>query len=362
LLLPKNKTIILLYQPTILPQTSPYKLQAISSHPKNIRNTMPIIQIDYLLMIVRRKSMTLQNQFAAFCASHNNRPDFGACLCRTFNTDILKRKPKPSLVWVEANACSGDSISMLNTVDPELGQVICSLLDIRYWNAIMPDQGRTALDILLQTAEQANFILAVEGAVATAGSGIYSVPFHINGHQLSSLELLQYLAPKAKFRLAVGTCAAFGGPSAARPNPSNSKGLSEVISEPVINVSGCPVNPDWVIGTLVHLLLFGPPEVDRTKRPTLFYGQTNHRHCQRRSYFEKKEFAKELGEPSCMFDLGCMGPVTGADCPYRLWNNHLNWPVKAGTPCIGCTEEGFPDHSMPFFTSLRQKSPQNNTH
>jgi hydrogenase small subunit len=303
--------------------------------------------------------MTLQNQFAAFCAIHKNQPGFGAKLCRTFNLNLLETNSKPPLIWLEANACSGDSISMLNTVDPQLGQMICSLLEIRYWNALMPDQGEAALNSLLRTAEQPDFFLIVEGAIATAAAGSYTIPLKIGNYRLSSLELLRWLAPKAKYILAVGTCAAFGGPSAARPNPSVSKGVRDIVPEPVINVSGCPINPDWVIGTLAHLLLFGRPEVDHDQRPTLFYGQTNHQICQRRSFFDKKVFAKQLGDPSCMFSLGCMGPITGADCAYRLWNSHLNWPVKAGTPCIGCTNPGFPDQSMPFFTPLSKKVPRN---
>jgi hydrogenase small subunit len=40
-----------------------------------------------------------------------------------------------------------------------------------------------------------------------------------------------------------------------------------------------------------------------------------------------------------------------------MWNDHLNWPVKANTPCIGCTKSGFPDKSSPFYTPLPQKMP-----
>jgi hydrogenase small subunit len=101
--------------------------------------------------------MLLKNQFAAFCVTHKNQPGFEAKLCQTFSTNLLKDDAKPPLIWLEANACSEDSISMLNTVDPQLRQVLCSLLEIRYWNALMPDQGELALSNLLQTAEQPGF-------------------------------------------------------------------------------------------------------------------------------------------------------------------------------------------------------------
>lgn len=301
--------------------------------------------------------MEPRDQFQSFCRNNQNQPDFARRLFNQFQQD-LSPGPKPPLIWLEANACSGDSISTLNSVDPDLGQILCSLVEVRYWNALMPDQGQKAQELLFATAEAGNFILIVEGAISTAGGGRFAIPFKSGDYLFTSEELLLYLAPKAKYVLAAGTCAAFGGPSAARPNLSGSKGVWEIIQEqPVINVSGCPINPDWLTGTLFHLFLFGLPEVDRYQRPTLFYGQTIHSICQRRSYFDTGSFAARLGDPECMFALGCMGPVTGADCPYRLWNDHLNWPVKASTPCIGCTKSGFPDRSTPFYTPLPDKLP-----
>jgi len=302
--------------------------------------------------------MPTLDQFKFFCQSNVNRPNFSRRLVDNFDKD-LARGPKPPLIWLEANACSGDSISLLNTVDPELGQILCSLAEVGFWNALMPEQGEKAQELLFATAEAGEFILVVEGAIATAGRGRFAIPFKSGNYLFTSEELLLYLASKAKYIVAVGTCAAFGGPSAARPNLSGSKGVWEVIQDrPIINVSGCPVNPDWFTGTLFHLLLFGLPEVDRYQRPTLFYGQTIHSNCQRRSYFDQGSFAANPGDPECMFSLGCMGPVTGADCPYRLWNDHLNWPVKAGAPCIGCTKSGFPDRSTPFDTPLPDKLPK----
>lgn len=302
--------------------------------------------------------MTASDQFRRFCLEHKNRPDFGSRLAQEYGRELLTPGSKPPLIWLEANACSGDSISTMNAVYPELGQIICSMFDVRYWNALMPDQGKKARQQLFKTVKEGKFYLLVEGAISTAAGGKYAVPLKTEDHLYTSIELVKWIAPKAKYIVAVGTCAAFGGPSAARPNLSNSQGVWEVVSQPVVNVSGCPVNPDWLTGTLFHLMLFGLPDVDRYQRPTLFYGQTIHSNCQRRSYYDLGSFATAPGDPECMFSLGCMGPVTGADCPYRLWNEHLNWPVKASTQCIGCTKAGFPDKSTPFYTPLPEKMPR----
>jgi hydrogenase small subunit len=301
--------------------------------------------------------LSLQNQFETYCRTSGNNPSFREGLVNNFSRNLASHS-KPPFIWFEASACSGDSISTLNAVKPNLAQILEELLDVRYWNALMPEQGEAAIQRLLTTVESGNFILAVEGAIPTAGQGRYAIPFKQNNTVFTSAELLLWMAPKAKYIIAVGTCAAFGGPSAARPNPSQSKGVRDIISQPVINVSGCPINPDWLLGTLFHLMLFDTPALDRHQRPTLFYGETIHSNCQRRSYFDKHIFAKDLGDRECMFSLGCMGPITGSDCPYRMWNDHLNWPVKDNTPCIGCTEPGFPDKSSPFFTPLPEKQPK----
>lgn len=302
--------------------------------------------------------MSTYDQFKFLCRTTQNHPNFFKQLAENFN-HRLPSGPKPPLILFEANACSGDSISTLNAVNPDLGQILCSLVEVRYWNTLMPDEGARAKQRLFQTAEAGGYILVVEGAIATAAQGHYVMPFKSDNHLFTSEELIHYLAPKAKYIVTIGTCAAFGGPSAAHPNLSGSKGVWEIIQDqPIINVPGCPINPDWFIGTLYHLVLFGLPEVDRYQRPTLFYGQTIHSICQRRSYFDQNSFAVNPGDPECMYSLGCMGPVTGADCPYRLWNDHLNWPVKASTPCIGCTKSGFPDKSIPFDTPLPDKLPK----
>lgn len=300
--------------------------------------------------------MTGKDQFAAFCLANKTHPDFSAKLFDNFFGQLTG--PKPKFIWFEASACSGDSISTLNAVKPGLGQILCELVEVRFWNALMPAQDDAAIQNLFSTVEEGGFILAVEGAIATKSNGRYAVPFRTENYVYTTEEMVRWMALRARWVVAVGTCAAFGGPSAARPNPGGCLGVGEVVTEKtVVNVAGCPINPDWLIGTLVHLLLFGLPELDEDNRPTLFYGKTVHSVCQRRSFFDARQFAKKLGDPECMISLGCMGPVTGADCPYRLWNDHLNWPVKASTPCIGCTNPGFPDQSTPFYTPLRIKRP-----
>jgi hydrogenase small subunit len=170
------------------------------------------------------------------------------------------------------------------------------------------------------------------------------------------------LARPAAAAIAIGTCASFGGIHAARPNPTGCQSLSAVLREagvktPVINVAGCPPQPDWFTGTVVDLLLHGLPgagAVDASGRPVRFFGNLIHDLCERRSDFEAHKFAKAPGQPGCLYELGCKGPFTHADCPERQFNTGTSWCVKAGGPCQGCTELTFPDVDCPLYHKIGQ--------
>ncbi|MEW6181596.1 MAG: hydrogenase small subunit [Bacillota bacterium] len=304
-----------------------------------------------------------REKFAAVCRKLSSRDNHALTekLLSAVKTHRAKHNtPKLSVVWIETNDSGDNNISFMNTTFPYLGRVFAEMIDLLYSNTFMAAQGTKALAVLERAAamQYGPFTLVVEGAIPVKDDGLYCAVARTQDRYITAFEAVTRFGKLAEHVVAVGTCASFGGPSAARPNITGSVGLSKVLPRKIINVSGCPVNPDWFVGTLAHLLMYGRPELDRFNRPALFYGFTVHRHCQRRSYFDKKDFADKLGDIECMFSKGCMGPKTGADCPYRQWVDHVNWPVKANTPCIGCTNEDFPDGSSPFFTSLSVKSPE----
>ena len=196
--------------------------------------------------------------------------------------------------------------------------------------------------------QDSDFILAVEGAVATKNNGLYNVIGRYNGRWITAYEAVKTLGERATHVIAVGACATHGGVSAARPNPAECVSVQSVLDRKVIKLTGCPCHPDWFMGTLAHILLYGEPELDRWDRPLIFYSTLIHDRCPRRSYFDQGIFAEKLGDKTCMFKLGCRGPVTRIDCPIRQWNQYVNWPIEDDTPCIGCAQFGFPDAMEPF--------------
>lgn len=254
---------------------------------------------------------------------------------------------KINAIWLEATGCSGNIISLLDATDPDVLFFLREMVNLTYNNSIMAKEGEMAFEEFLRTLET-EFILLVDGAVALKNNGNYNIVAKHKGNEITALEAVKMAGEKAKYVLAVGTCASSGGISAARPNPSESVSLSTALKRDVINLPGCPCNPAWVIGTVAHIITKGKPEVDNMNRPLLFYGVTIHDRCQRRSFFDNGIFAKKLGDEACMFKLGCRGPITRTDCPTRKWNGRVNWPIGDNTPCIGCANFAFPDGMEPF--------------
>jgi len=265
--------------------------------------------------------------------------------------DEIKRGSlvKKNLVWLELTGCSGNIISLLDGANPDFKYLISQMTDFVYDNSLMAAEGEKAMEQLMDITNK-EYILAVEGAVATKNNGLYNIIGRWKGETVTALKAITMLGEKAAHVIALGACATHGGVSAARPNPAGCVSVQSVLNRKVIKLPGCPCHPDWFLGTLAHILLYGEPALDSRDRPLLFYSTLIHDRCPKRSFFDKGIFAKKLGESTCMFKLGCRGPVTRIDCPIRKWNQYVNWPIEDNTPCIGCAQFGFPDQMEPFIT------------
>ena len=122
---------------------------------------------------------------------------------------------------------------------------------------------------------------------------------------------------------------------------------------PVVNVPGCPVQPDNFMETVLYLLyqvagLAPMIPLDDVGRPEWLFGQTVHDGCDRAGYYEQGDFATEYGSPKCIVKLGCWGPVVNCNVPKRGWMAGIGGCPNVGGICIGCTMPGFPDKFMPF--------------
>jgi len=274
---------------------------------------------------------------------------------------------KYPVVWLQGAGCTGCSVSVLNAVSPKFQNLLLDelvpgqQLNLIFHATIMAGQGEPVIEVLKDTEKnrKGGYILIVEGAVPTAENGNYGSIGEKDGRHLTIQQSVEEMGKNALLVIALGTCATFGGIPSARPNPTLCKGVKTILNEKgiktaVVNIPGCPVHPDWFVGTISVVLFSGADalELDDLARPKLFYGSLIHENCPRRADFDKGKFAEKLGDPGCLYKLGCKGHYTYADCPLRQWNNGLNWCVKAGSPCLGCVEPEFPDGTSPMYEKI----------
>jgi len=271
---------------------------------------------------------------------------------------------KYPVIWLQGAGCTGCSVSILNAVSPRIQNLLLDelvpghQLNLMFHATIMAGQGQPVINVLKDTEKnrKAGYILVVEGAIPTAHGGAFGSIGELNGRHLTIQKSVEELGSNALLTLAIGTCAAFGGIPAAKPNPTLCKGVQAVFNEkaietPVVNLPGCPLHPEWFTGTISVILFSGAKalDLDKLARPKLFYGHLVHENCPRRADFDKGKFAEKLGDPGCLYKLGCKGHYTNADCPLRQWNNGVSWCVKAGSPCLACVEPEFPDGTSPIY-------------
>ncbi|MGX8717972.1 MAG: hydrogenase small subunit [Desulfovibrio sp.] len=259
---------------------------------------------------------------------------------------------RPSVIYLHDSECTGCTEALIRTNKPFIDELILDTISLDYQETIMAAAGEAAEEALHMAMKNPNgYICVVEGAIPTAMDGLYGT---IGGRTM--FEINKEVLAGAKAVVAYGTCACFGGLPSAAPNPTGAKGVNDCFGSmgiTAINVPGCPPNPINLVGTLAAYLGGLKIDLDKLNRPKMFYGVTVHELCERLPHFEALEFAPSFDSEEaragwCLFKLGCKGPMTYNNCPKALFND-VSWPVKAGHPCIGCSEPNFWDNMSPFY-------------
>ncbi|CAD7287702.1 Quinone-reactive Ni/Fe-hydrogenase small chain [Campylobacter majalis] len=257
------------------------------------------------------------------------------------------------VIWLHLAECTGCSESLLRTDTPTIDSLIFDYISLEYHETLMAAAGWQAEHNLEHAIEKykGQYILLVEGGVPTGDTEGYLT---IGPHGTTGKQSAVKASENAAAIFAIGTCSSYGGIQAAKPNPSNSVGLSKVTDKKVINVPGCPPSEKNIVGNLLHYILFGTlPALDVFGRPKWAYGLRIHDLCERRGRFDAGEFVQSFGDEGarlgyCLYKVGCKGPYTFNNCSRERFNSHTSWPVQAGHGCIGCSEPDFWDTMGPF--------------
>lgn len=257
---------------------------------------------------------------------------------------------RTSVIWLQGQSCSGCSVSLLNTVDPDIATVVTQHISLNFHQTVMGATGHVAIKVIEEAVKRhrKGYVLVVEGSIPTKHDNYCTLGI-VDGHHVGFKKWVMDLAEGAAAILAVGSCAAFGGIPAAEiratgDNPTGAKSVADIISDTrkIINIPGCPPHPDWMVGTIMHLLLKGMPELDEFRRPKMYFSKTVHEQCEHLAAYRRGIFAQKWGEPGCLYKLGCLGMDTNCDIPRRKWLG-VNSCTGSGSGCIGCTEKPFPD-------------------
>jgi hydrogenase small subunit len=284
------------------------------------------------------------------------------------------------VLWITCGlSCEGDSVAMTSATNPSLEDIVRGIIPgmprVVVHNAVIAfENGVDFMEPWWQAdrGELDPFVLVFEGSIPNEeinGDGYWSGlgldPS--TGQPITTNEWIDRLAPKAAAVVAVGTCATYGGIPAMKNNPTGAMGLRDYLGWnwkskagiPIVNVPGCPAQPDNMTETLLYLVLqlggMAPMiNLDDAGRPRWLFDRTVRENCNRGGFSEMGNFATEYGDDyRCLVKLGCKGPVVKCNVPLRGWVNGVGGCPNVGGICMACTMPGFPDKYMPFMDEDR---------
>jgi len=272
-----------------------------------------------------------------------------------------------NLLWLQSGGCGGCTMSLLNAEQPNVFDAFKNSHINILWHASLsanPSNDFTQVVNDITSDKVQLDILCVEGAAVTGPDGTGG--FHmVSGMDIPMMTLIEQLAQKSQYTLAIGSCTAYGGMTRSNKNQTDVKGLQYIAEQkggllgsdylsksdmPVINIAGCPAHPEWILHTIQAIALdkFDANEIDTVQRPKFYTEHLAHHACPKNEYYEYKASAAKPGQAGCLMEnLGCKATQAAADCNIRLWNGHGSCP-KAGYACINCTAPGFEEPGHAF--------------
>jgi hydrogenase small subunit len=225
---------------------------------------------------------------------------------------ITQKAPAVSdvhIVWMTAGlGCDGDSVSITAASQPSVEDVVLGAIPglpkVHLHNPVLAYEVGDDFLSYWYKAEKGEldpFVLVVEGSIpneSIKSEGYWAAlgTDPSTGQPITTNEWIDRLAPKALAVVAIGTCATYGGIHAMQGNPTGCMGLADYLGWewrsfagiPIVNVPGCPVQPDNFMETVLYLLyqaagLAPMIPLDEALRPTWLFGKTVHAQMHRQA-------------------------------------------------------------------------------
>jgi len=169
------------------------------------------------------------------------------------------------VLWTpDGLSCDGDTVSITAATLPSIEDLVMGTIPglpkVHLHNRVLaPENGADYMKPWFDAAEGKldPFVLVVEGSIPNEDikeegywAAIGTDPK--TGQPITLNTWIDRLAPKAVAVVAAGTCATYGGIHAMQGNPTGCMGLADYLGWnwrskaglPIVNVPGCPVQPD----------------------------------------------------------------------------------------------------------------------
>src|ERR1044071_2168056 len=206
------------------------------------------------------------------------------------------------IVWITAGlGCDGDTVSITAATQPSLEDVVMGAIPglpkihlhnpviayevgddfLKYWH--LAAEGKLEPFVLVVEGSIPNEKIKKEGYWAALGTD------SITGQPITTNEWIDRLAPNTPGIVVARARATYGGIHAMQGTPTGCMGLADYLGWdwrskaglPIVNVPGCPVQPDNFMETLLYLLyqaagLAPMIPLDDQLRPTWLFGKTVH--------------------------------------------------------------------------------------
>ena len=197
------------------------------------------------------------------------------------NTVPATSAPDLHILWINAGlSCDGDSVALTAATQPSIEEIVLGALPglpkvAVHWPLIDYECGPVeGADTFIEwwfkadRGELEPFVLVVEGSIpneAIKEEGYWCGVRQRSRHRPADhhQRVDRPARPEGDWRIvAVGTCATYGGIHAMAGNPTGAMGVADYLGWdwrskaglPIVNVPGCPVQPDNLSETILYLL------------------------------------------------------------------------------------------------------------
>ena len=160
------------------------------------------------------------------------------------------------VIWVEGASCTGCTESFAQAQTPNAAEVVLDMISLNYSETLSAAAGYSMEEAKEQTIEAGDYILIYEGAISGEVGRQRPARGRQARHRAPDRGRRRTPTPWSRWVPAPSTAVGW----ALSPTSSDAMGVQQYLKKaginvPVVNVPGCPANPEWLTSVLVDVVL-----------------------------------------------------------------------------------------------------------